>query len=89
MDYFDIRDMEIAKLKTRDDWMKRQEIVKVKLNEIFWSFPGKTPLNPRITGTIKKEGYRIEKIVFEATPGFYVTGCIYIPEGIKERSRQY
>ena len=82
MHYYDIRDREIAKLKTRNDWMNRQEIVKVKLNEIFGPFPGKTPLNPRITGTIKKEGYRIEKIVFEAMPGFYVTGCLYIPEGI-------
>ncbi len=43
----------------------------------------KLRLNPKITGTIKKDGYRVDKIVFEAMPGYYVTGCIYVPDGIK------
>ena len=83
MDYYEIRDREIAKLKTKSEWMMRQELVKDKLMELAGPFPEKTPLNPRITGTIKKDGYRIEKIVYEAMPGFYVTGCLYVPEGIK------
>jgi cephalosporin-C deacetylase-like acetyl esterase len=83
MDYYELRDHEIEKLKTRSEWSKRQDIVKDKLMEIVGPFPEKTPLNPKITGTIKKEGYRIEKIVYEAMPGYYVTGCLYVPEGIK------
>jgi cephalosporin-C deacetylase-like acetyl esterase len=51
--------------------------------EIVGPFPEKTPLNPKITGTIKREGYRIEKIVYEAMPSYYVTGCLYVPEGVK------
>ena len=39
-----------------------------------------------ITGVIKKEGYRIEKIVFESFPGFYVTGCLFIPAKIKGKA---
>lgn len=79
------RDIQISKLTTREDWMARQEWVSNKLTELIGSFPRKSPLNPRITGVIKRDGYRIEKIVFESYPKFYVTGCIYIPEKIKGR----
>lgn len=84
--YYDIRDKEIAKLKTRNDWIGRQKIVKEKLMKLVGPFPEKTPLNPRITGIIKKDGYRVEKIVYESMPGFYVTGCLYIPDRIKEKA---
>jgi len=83
IDLYEARDREISRLKTKSEWMKRQAFVKDKIMELVGPFPDKTPLNPKITGTIKKEGYRIDKIVFEAMPGYYVTGCIYIPDGIK------
>ena len=83
MVHYEIRDMEIAKLTTKSDWMKRQDLVKEKLMKIVGPFPEKTPLNPKITGTIKRDGYRIDKIIYEAFPGYYVTGCLYVPEGVK------
>src|SRR5690606_891383 len=44
--------------------------------------PGtKTPLNARITGRLDREGYRIDALVFESLPGFYVTASLYIPDG--------
>jgi len=82
-DLYAIRDREISKLKTKEDWLKRQAFVKAKIYELVGPFPDKSSLNPKITGTIKKEGYRIEKIVFEAMPGYYVTGCCYVPDKIK------
>ena len=86
MDHYEIRDREISKLKTRSEWMNRQAKVKDKLMEMVGPFPEKSPLNPRITGTIKKKGYRIDKIVYEAMPGYYVTGCLYIPDMIKGKA---
>ena len=83
--YLDIREQEIAKLKTKADWIKRQEKVKEILNKIVGPFPEKTPLNPKVTGVIKKEGYKIEKIIYESMPNFYVTGCLFIPDGIVEK----
>ncbi len=85
-EYYDLRDKEIEKLKTAGDWSRRQEEVKKKLMGFMGSFPEKGPLNPRITGIIKKDGYRIEKIVFESFPGFYVTGCLYVPEKIRKNA---
>ena len=83
-DHYEIRDREIAKLKTKSEWMKRQEKVKEKLMKIAGPFPERTPLNPKITGTIKKEGYRIENVIYESLPGFYVTASLFIPEKLKE-----
>lgn len=38
-----------------------------------------TPLNPRVTGTVEGEGFRIEKIIFESRPRHYVTANLYLP----------
>jgi len=43
-------------------------------------------LNPEITGIIQKEGYRIEKVIYESVPGFYETGCLYIPDNLKGKA---
>ncbi|MFI5385525.1 MAG: alpha/beta hydrolase family protein [Fimbriimonadales bacterium] len=43
--------------------------------------PPRTPLNARITGTIQRDGYHIEKLVFESRPNFFVTGHVYIANG--------
>ncbi len=79
----DARDKTIASLTSMEDWIRRQQEVKRRLNEITGPFPERTPLNSRITGVLKKDGFRIEKVVFESMPSFYVTGCLYIPEKIK------
>ena len=83
MHFYEIREKEISGLKTKSEWIARQAVVKDKLMEMVGPFPEKNPLRPKITGTIKRDGYRIEKIIFEAFPEYYVTGCLYIPEGIK------
>ncbi|MDA0196537.1 MAG: acetylxylan esterase [Bacteroidetes bacterium] len=84
--FYYIRDKEIAQLTAREDWIRRQQAVKAKLIELVGPFPEKTPLNPIITGLIKKDGYRIEKIIFESMPGFYVTACLFIPNKLKGKA---
>jgi len=81
--HFDLRKQEILELKTSDDWTRRQEKVKETFNRIVGPFPEKTPLNPKITGVLKKDGYRVEKIIYESMPDFHVTACMFIPDGIR------
>jgi dienelactone hydrolase len=38
-------------------------------------------LNARITGTVARNGYRIEKLVFESFADHHVTSNLYIPDG--------
>ena len=84
--YYELRDKEISKLETQNDWVKRQLLVKQKLDKLIGPFPEKTPLNPHIKGIVKKEGYRVEKIIFEAMPEYYVTGAVFIPDGLTKKA---
>src|SRR5689334_16983614 len=84
--YYKARTAEIAKLKTKDDWQKRQQLVRKKLDQLIGVFPKKGDLGAEVTGTVKKDGYRIEKIVYQPTPGYYETGCLYIPDNLKGKA---
>ena len=83
--YYSLRDKEIIRLKTPADWLKRQQLVRSRLREIFGRFERNGLLNPVVTGIVQKKGYRIEKIMYQSMPGMYVTGCIYLPDSIHGR----
>lgn len=85
-DLLDARDAEVEKLKTKADWTNRQKKVHDILFGMVGPFPEKTPLNAKVTGKLKEDNYRIEKIVFQSMPGFYVTGGLYLPDGAKGKS---
>lgn len=58
---------------------KWQEERRAFFLERIGGLPERTPLNPRITGTLEGEGYRIEKILLETRPGFHLTANLYLP----------
>jgi len=80
------RSSKVSALKTEAQWVKRQNEVRRILMELVGPFPEKTPLNPRVTGIVKKEGYRIEKVIYESRPNFYVTACLFIPDGLRGKT---
>lgn len=82
----DEREMDISSLKSKEDWIKRQDLVRDKLLKLIGPFPEKTPLNARVTGVLKRDGYRVEKVIFESIPGYYVTAALFIPEKIKGKA---
>jgi cephalosporin-C deacetylase-like acetyl esterase len=49
--------------------------------------PERTPLNPRVVGTVARKGYRVEKIIFESQPKHFVTGLLFLPEAKRSKSR--
>jgi len=79
--HFDARRAELAKLKTPDDVRKRQEHLLAKFVESLGGFPEKTPLNAQVVGTLKGDGFRVEKVVYESRPQHHVTANLYVPEG--------
>jgi len=68
-------------LTSRRDARAYVRDVREKIQQSFGPWPEKTPLNPRITGVVDRDQYRIEKIIFESRPGFLVTGNLYVPKG--------
>ncbi len=82
----DERELEIAGLRSKTDWIDRKENVKEFLINVVGPFPDKTPLNPQIMNVLEKENYRVEHIVYESQPGFFVTSSLFIPKQRKEKS---
>ncbi len=53
--------------------------VQARLARSFGPFPERTPLNARISGSLTRPEYTIEKVIFESRPDFPVTANLYIP----------
>jgi cephalosporin-C deacetylase-like acetyl esterase len=77
---FEERRKAIAAIKTPQDVLNRQKV----LREFFWrslgDLPERTPLNPRVVGTLPRDGYRVEKVIFESRPNHHVTANLYVPD---------
>jgi dienelactone hydrolase len=41
----------------------------------------KSPLNAQVTGRLEREGYSVEKVIYESLPGFHITANLYLPAG--------
>jgi len=80
----DKRSEKVAVIHTLSQWQQRQQWLKKTLQEVVGTFPAKTPLNATVTKTYDKDGYRLENIIYESQPGYYVTSALFIPDGAKK-----
>ena len=71
---------EYEKIKSPEEITAYQERVRAYFIEALGGFPERTSLNPQVTGVIQREGYRVEKVIFESQPKLYVTAALYLPE---------
>jgi len=72
-------DRERAKIHTPHDIEARNRFVRTKFREMLGAFPEKNPLNPVRVAIHDREGYRVENIMFQSRPNFWVTGNLYVP----------
>jgi dienelactone hydrolase len=79
--HFAARKFEVDKLKTPADVAARQKALREKFVEALGGFPEKTPLNAKTVGTLKRDGYTVEKVIYESRPEHHVTANLYLPEG--------
>ncbi len=78
---FDASDKEYEKIKTPEQVEAYQKRMHAFFVKQLGGFPQRTPLNAKVTGKIQRDGYRIEKIIYESQPQLYVTALLYLPEG--------
>lgn len=78
---FEARKAAVAALKTPEQVHERQAALRAFLLRSLSQFPERTPLNPKVVGTIPGAGYRIERVIFESRPKHHVTALLYIPAG--------
>jgi dienelactone hydrolase len=78
---FDLRRKAVEDLKTPDDIRRRQENLRGRFVAALGGFPDRTPLGARVVGKADRDGYRIEKVIYESRPRHHVTAILYVPEG--------
>jgi dienelactone hydrolase/pimeloyl-ACP methyl ester carboxylesterase len=79
--HFEARRKAVAGMKTPEDVARRQAELRAKFIEALGGFPEKTPLNARVVGKAQRDGYRIEKVIYESRPDHHVTAILYLPDG--------
>lgn len=73
------RSAKVAALRSPAQVEERQRFIRNWLLDAIGGFPPKTPLNAKITGGFTRNGYRVEHLVFESQPKFFVTANVYVP----------
>ena len=71
---------------TKEKLAAHQAWVRAGVLNAIGGLPEKTPLNARVTGRIKKDGYVIEKVLFESRPHHYVTAHLFLPDSPKYKA---
>jgi cephalosporin-C deacetylase-like acetyl esterase len=73
------RKTQLARVKSRAQADERASRTRETVWELIGGKLEKTPLNARTTGSVERNGYRIEKVIFESQPEFYVPAHLYLP----------
>lgn len=73
------------KLSNREEYDAYRKAMHEKMLQAIGAFPERTPLNARVVATLKKDGYRIEKVLFESMPKLFVTANLFVPENVEAK----
>lgn len=67
-----------------NEWQQRRTKLRENLLKAWGGFP-ETPceLAPRKLGEIQRDGYRVEKLIFQTRPGVWMTANAYVPDKAK------
>ena len=68
-----------GQLKTPEQIADYQKHRREKFLDAIGGLPPRTPLRPRVTGVVQRDGYTVEKIIFESQPEHYVTALLFLP----------
>jgi cephalosporin-C deacetylase-like acetyl esterase len=77
------RKSDLSKIKTEKEATARASFVSSKVWQLIGGPLEKTPLNVNSAGVIERGSYRIEKLILESQPQFYVPAHLYIPKSGK------
>ena len=69
----------------KEAFLRRRERMRAHFLSAVRGLPEeRTPLKSTCTGTLERDAYRIEKIIYESLPRFYVTANLYVPKGLTQ-----
>ncbi len=75
------REAAFEELKTPAQMREHQRRMREFLRAQLGGFPERTPLQARIVARHERDGYSVERVLYQSRPGHYVTALLYLPEG--------
>jgi len=72
-------DRERARITTPAQVEARNRAVREKMIRMIHGLPERNPLDPVTVSSFERNGYRVENVMFQSRPNFWVTGNLYIP----------
>jgi len=77
-----------SQAQTREELDSRRSSLQIHLRHSLGldPWPERTVLNARIVGKLERQGYTIEKLIYEAWVGLPVTAHLYIPDHLEKPS---
>jgi len=85
--HFEARREAVKAIDTPEQFAERRQKLRDDLFRINGAFPEKTPLKPAVVGKLERDGYVIEKVIYQSRPGVYVTANLYLPKSASATSR--
>lgn len=73
------RDAAFEKLKTPEDVASWQNLRRQFFIQALGGLPARTPLHARVVARQQRQGYVLEKVIYESQPGLFVTALLYLP----------
>ena len=70
---------EVAGIQTVDQARARNQFVRAKEHDLLGRWPAKTALKPRVVKTTERDGYRVENVMYQSRPDFWVAANLYVP----------
>lgn len=71
----------------KEQYDSRRLEMRERMIDAMGGFPERTPLNARTLSRIVRDGYTVEKVVFESFPGIFVTANLFLPSSASPDSR--
>jgi dienelactone hydrolase len=67
---------------TTAEWAARRDDLRRRLLRAWGGFPAKAcSLEPHVLGVLRRDGYRVERLLFQTLPGVWMTANAYVPDG--------
>jgi len=72
-------DQQRSRLKTAESVKERNAFVREKTLAMLGAFPTRCALADYVISVDHRDGYRVENVLFQSRPDFWVTGNLYVP----------
>lgn len=77
------RKARVDQIKTAAAWQSYREQLRAKMVASLGGFPERTPLNANVTTTFSSGGVKVENLLYESLPGYFVSASFFKRDDLK------